>query len=98
MKKPIRRSRIRIVIGRLYFTLKSYLYWYFSGVSFAKNFESYLPIEIFSHKTILRRKLKNVDMWMQENKIANLKIAIKKLDRLVVDPGQTFSYWRQIED
>jgi len=44
----------------------------------------------------LRRKLKDVDMWMQENKIENLKIAIKKLDGIVVKPGQTFSYWRLI--
>ncbi len=35
-------------------------------------------------------------MWMQENKIVNLKIAIKQLDGLVLGPGQTFSYWRQI--
>jgi len=96
MKKPIHRSKIRLFIGRLYFTLRRYLYWYFLGVDFAKNFESHLPIEIFVHKTILRRKLKDVDMWMQENKIANLKIAIKKLDGLVINPGQTFSYWRQI--
>jgi len=96
MKKPIYRSKLRLFAGIMYFTLRRYLYWYFSRINFAKNFESHLPIEIFAHKTLLRRKLKDVDMWMQENKIANLKIAIKKLDGLVVRPGQTFSYWRQI--
>lgn len=40
--------------------------------------------------------VRSIDMWMQENKIANLKIAIKKLDGLVLNSGQTFSYWRQI--
>ena len=35
-------------------------------------------------------------MWMQENKIENLKIAIKQLDGIVIKPGQTFSYWRLI--
>lgn len=35
-------------------------------------------------------------MWMQENKIKNLKIALKKLNGLVIEPGQTLSYWRQI--
>lgn len=97
MKKPIHRSKLRLFVGRFYFILKKYTYWYFSNVDFAKNFESNLPIEIFSHKTILRRKLKDVDIWMQENKIINLKIAIKKLDGLIIYPGQTFSYWRQIK-
>lgn len=96
MKKPIHRSKIRIFVGRIYYTLKRYFYWHFSKVDFAKNFESYLPIEIFSHKTILRRKLKNVDMWVQENKITNLQIATKQLNGLVLKPKQTFSYWRQI--
>lgn len=96
MKKPIYRSKLRRFAGRLYFTLRRHVYWYCSGVDFAKNVESHLPIEIFAHKTVLRRKLQDVDMWMQENKITNLKIAIKKLDGLVINPGQTFSYWRQI--
>lgn len=96
MKKPINRSKIRIFFGKIYFIIIKNLYWYFFNIDFAKNFENYLPIEIFTHKTILRRKLKNVDMWMQENKIINLKIAIKKLNELVINPSQTFSYWRQI--
>ncbi len=96
MKKPIHRSKIRLLIGSLYFALKRHLYWHLSGTDFAQKFEKYLPVEIFQHKTILRRPLKNIEMWMQENKIANLKIAIKKLDGLVIEPGQTFSYWRQI--
>ncbi|MCK5416741.1 VanW family protein [Candidatus Parcubacteria bacterium] len=96
MRKPIHRSKSRILVGRVYYTLKKWVYWYFSKVNFATDFESHLSIEIFTHKTILRRKLKKVDMWMQENKIANLKIAVEKLDRLVIEPGQTFSYWRQI--
>lgn len=96
MKKPRQRSKLRIFIGRIYYTIKRYLYWYFSRVSFAKDFEIPLPIEIFDHKTILRRKLKDIDMLMQENKIANLKIAIQRLNNLVIEPGQTLSYWRQI--
>lgn len=96
MKKPIQRSKLRRVVGIMFFTLKRYYSWYFSRTNFAKDFESHLPFEIFCHKTVLRRKLKDVDMWMQENKIENLKIAIKKLDGLVIQPGQIFSYWRQI--
>ena len=96
MKKPIHRSKLRLFAGRLYFTLKRYIYWNVSKVDFAKKSDSCLPIKIFSHKTVLRRELKDVDMWMQENKIINLNIAIKQLDGLVIYPGQTFSYWREI--
>lgn len=95
-KKPIHRSKLRIFFGRLYFTLKKISYWHFSKVNFAKKFESHFPCEIFTHKTVLRRKLKDVELWMQENKITNLKIAISKIDGLVLEPGQTFSYWKQI--
>lgn len=35
-------------------------------------------------------------MWYQENKIINLKIAIKQLNGVVIKPGETFSYWRLI--
>lgn len=91
-----KRSNLRIFLGKIFYTLKRYFYWYFSKTNFANKQEKYFPIEVFSHKTFLRRQLKNVDMWMQENKVQNLKIAIQKLDGLVICPGQTFSYWRQV--
>lgn len=33
---------------------------------------------------------------MQQNKIHNLKLAVEKLNGLVLRPGETFSYWRLI--
>jgi len=97
MKKPIKRSALRIYLGIIYYTLKRYWYWYFSRTNFAKCLAAEnLSNEIFNHKTMLMRRLKNVDMWMQENKIINLKIAIKNLNGLIIEPGQVFSYWRQI--
>jgi vancomycin resistance protein VanW len=35
-------------------------------------------------------------MYLQYNKIENLKIAISKLNDTVIQPGETFSYWRLI--
>ena len=58
--------------------------------------ENLLPYAVFLHKTILRRKLKDVDMWMQENKIVNLKIAIKQIDGIIIKPNEVFSYWKLI--
>ncbi len=35
-------------------------------------------------------------MWMQYNKIVNLKIAVEKLNGIILFPGETFSYWKLI--
>lgn len=95
--KPIKRAKIRLKLGKLYFTIKRYLEWYFSKKSYAKTFKKELfPYISFSHCTPLYRKLKDVDMWLQYNKITNLKIAIKKLNGIIVYPGETFSFWKLI--
>jgi vancomycin resistance protein VanW len=56
----------------------------------------HLPYMVKSHKTPLLRILKDVDMWYQYNKIINLKLAIKKLNGIILQPGETFSYWKLI--
>lgn len=97
MKKPFRRSRLRAVCGNIYYLIKRLLYWHFSHTKFAKKLtKDFLPVEIFHHQTVLLRRLKDVDMWMQENKIVNLKIAVKNLNGLVIAPGETFSFWRLV--
>ena len=96
MKKSKDRSRLRILAGRVYYTVKKQIYWHFSNTAFADKIIAELPVEIFMHQTILRRELSGVDMGLQENKIYNLKLAIKKLDGLVIRPGETFSYWKLI--
>jgi len=97
MNSPVFRSRIRLLLGKRYYTLKRYFKWYFSGVRWANSFnEELMDYVVFRHKTPLIRKLKNVDMWMQYNKITNLKLAINRINRLVLYPGETFSFWRLI--
>lgn len=97
MLKPVKRSKFRIFLGKKYFTLKRYYNWKMSNVSFAKKSEEKLfPHIVFTHKTPLYRKLKNVDMWMQYNKVINLKIALKKINKVIIKPGEVFSYWKLI--
>ena len=45
-----------------------------------------------AHHTPLLRKLKDVEMQYQHNKITNLKLAVARLDGIVVQPGETLSY------
>jgi vancomycin resistance protein VanW len=95
--KPINRSLIRRFAGISFYTVYKYRYWYLSKISFANHINSQpMPEKIFSHQTPLMRKLRNVDMQLQFNKVKNLKIAVKKLNGLVIMPGETFSYWRLI--
>lgn len=95
--KPKKRSKLRIFLGKKYFRCKRYLEWCLDDKKYAKELQcNDLKNLAFTHKTPLLRKLKNVDMWLQYNKIENLKIATKKLDGLILKPGETFSYWRLI--
>ena len=70
---------------------------FFSFEKYAKNTsKDELPIIIKSHTSILKRKLHNVDMHLQENKIINLKLASSKINGLIINPGETFSFWKLV--
>lgn len=97
MEKPIRRSKIRIFFGKTLFKILRYYNWYFGKKSFSKVRSSKkLPFIVKAHKTPLIRNLKNVEMWMQYNKIVNLQLATAKLNGIIIKPGETFSYWKLI--
>ena len=61
-----------------------------------KHLDIELPNIVKSHSSILLRKLHGVDMQLQENKITNIELACKKVNKLVIHPGETFSYWKTI--
>ncbi|MGE6259655.1 VanW family protein [Heyndrickxia sporothermodurans] len=95
--RPIRRTHIRITIGKLFYTLKRYFEWNFDKKTYAnEKKDTLLQYIIFKHQSILFRKLQGVDMWYQENKIKNLKIAVQQLNGIIIKPGETFSYWKLI--
>lgn len=95
--QPIKRTKLRLIAGKIYYTLSRYMFWHSGKIKFA-NFHSTknLGYEYFSHKTLLLRELKEVDMKYQYNKIINLKLAVKKIDGIIIKPGETFSYWKLI--
>lgn len=96
-KKPIKRSQLRLFLGQTYYKMKKYFYWWFSKNIYSKNIHKEdLDHVIFTHSTPLYRKLRNVDMYLQRNKVDNLRLAIKKLDGVTIMPGEYFSYWKLI--
>lgn len=95
--KPIKRSKFRLILGTIFYRCKRYAEWYLGNTKFAtgRNNKS-LPYETSKHQTPLLRKLKDVDMWLQYNKIKNLNIAVQKINGIIINPGETFSYWKLI--
>jgi vancomycin resistance protein VanW len=97
-ERPVSRSELRMFVGKLYFTWRRYFQWVFNrSIKYAALInEPSLPYLISTHSTPLYRRLRNVDMWLQQNKVTNLKLAVVKMNGLIIKPGETFSLWRLV--
>lgn len=97
-RRPVKRSDLRMLLGKLYYTWRRYFQWVFHrSIKYASCFKEIpLPYLIASHSTPLYRRLRNVDMWLQQNKVTNLKLASVKIHGLILKPGETFSLWRLV--
>ncbi|MFS0576227.1 VanW family protein [Sporosarcina sp. 179-K 3D1 HS] len=84
-------------MGKKAYRLKRYAEWILDGKAYAKKRgEEKLEHVLFKHQTPLLRQLKDVEMELQYNKVKNLKIAAKSVNRVLIRPGETFSYWQLI--
>lgn len=74
-----------------------YAKWVFDGKHYAKQ-KSMDPLShaIYKHASLIRRKLGDVDTTLQDNKAVNLKIATAKVTGILIEPGETFSFWRLV--
>lgn len=74
-----------------------YKKWYLGKQIFATGKrEAPLPFRVKKHSSILLRKLGDADMQLQINKVTNLKIAVPKLDHILIKPGETFSFCKLV--
>jgi vancomycin resistance protein VanW len=95
--QPARRSRLRLRLGGVWFTWKRRLAWYCSATRHAAvRSNDFLEYPIFSHSSPLVRPLQKLEMRLQENKKRNLELAAGKIDGLLLEPGETFSFWRTV--
>lgn len=95
--RPRERSQLRIFVGTKYFRMKRRVKWFRNRKMYTNTMNPEpFPFQVMEHQTILRRKLKDVDMWYQENKIVKLSIAIQQLNGIVLSPGEILSYWKRI--
>ncbi|MGE3802441.1 MAG: VanW family protein [Candidatus Kapaibacterium sp.] len=97
VEQPRERSRLRRKLGREFYTLKRKAEWRFSRQKWAKErVGESLPFKWKEHRSFLLRPLRDVDMWLQHNKVTNLRLAINQIDGLLIRPGETFSLWKLV--
>lgn len=95
--KPSKRSYLRRAVGREYYSLRRRVQWLANSRSFARpDHTTQLDRTIFQHRTMLLRPLRDVEMYLQHNKVTNLRLAIEPIDGVVIRPGETFSIWRLV--
>ena len=94
LERPIARSKARKILGKEFYILKRKLKWLLTSTRWAKTTNSErLPFLVFQHRSTLLRRLRNVDMQLQYNKIVNLQLATRPLDGILIRPGESFSIW-----
>jgi len=58
--------------------------------------EELLPFVIYKHNSLIRRKLGNTQMELQENKAVNLALSTPKINGILIRPGEIFSFWHLV--
>ena len=69
----------------------------FDGNQYARTLsEEIFPFKIFSAESPLINKNSGYDVKYQYNKAFNLKLASARLNRLIIEPGEVFSFYQAI--
>ena len=55
-----------------------------------------LPILVYKHNSLIRRKLGNVDLKLQDNKAVNLRLASEKITGVIINKNEVFSFWELV--
>ncbi|ADV50110.1 VanW family protein [Cellulophaga sp. E16_2] len=97
IEKPKQRGQLRQLLGKEYFILKRRYHWVFTDRKYANTTSNTsFTHSVFKHRSLVLRPLKDVDMYLQENKRTNLSIAIKHLHEIEIKPNEYFSLWKLV--
>ncbi len=55
-----------------------------------------LAVKLYSHNSLIRRRLGNTDLSLQEGKAKSLAISAPLVDGIIIRPGETFSFWHLV--
>ena len=53
-----------------------------------------LPVLVYSHDNGLIKRGKGIDPVLQENKAININLSCARMNKLIIHPGESFSFWR----
>lgn len=68
-----------------------------SGLCYATHRDpTPLPCLVKGHTSLLMRHLHGVDARLQQGKIENLRLAAQRLNGIILEPGECFSFWKLI--
>lgn len=74
-----------------------YLKMKLDGCRYAKRIsESLLPVSVFETSIPMLNKNSGFEMQYQVNKVHNLKLAAKTINKIVIEPKETFSFWQLV--
>ncbi|MCL2487677.1 MAG: VanW family protein [Oscillospiraceae bacterium] len=77
--------------------LARYFQWWFGRQKFSAAVSGdSLGYRVYKHQSVLVRRLGDSDLTLQYNKVENLKIAVEKLNGILIRPGETFSFFRLV--
>jgi vancomycin resistance protein VanW len=95
--QPVHRSPLRLALGKAFYRAKRRIEWHLPGRNYAAHRQAEnLPHLHAKHGTPMLRELSGVDMQLQRNKMESLRIAASCIDGVVLNPGETFSFWRMV--
>lgn len=67
----------------------------FDGNRYAtEKSQTRLPNKVFEASSFMLNENSGIDMEYQINKIHNLKLAAKSINKIVIAPNDTFSFWQ----
>ena len=97
VQEPKKRSPLRKKLGKEFFCIRRRFHWFFSSNKWAKPEQnSTLTHCVKTHRSLILRQLKDVEMYLQHNKRTNLSLAAKAINGTVIRPGETFSFWKLV--
>lgn len=70
---------------------------FFSHEVISKNrTKEKLKNQVFSHSSDMIKRGEGIDPVLQENKAINIKLACRKINGIIICPGESFSFWRTV--
>lgn len=96
--KPVIRNLWRRRLGKEYYIMRRKFTDVFSTIRWSKlaDMPTGPMFLVKEHRSMILRPLRNVDMYLQENKRTNLKLAIAHLNGMLIAPGETLSVWHNV--